>query len=285
MNPFHFLFKERKKILISSMGRSGSTWLSDLVNFDGRFKEVFEPFFPAKVNEADLFGYYSFLDPRDQNEILVNRARKIVNGKLRNSWTDSGNKSGNGAGILVKDIRTNLMLSWLKFNFPHLKIILLIRDPFEVAQSWMRLGWSKIPFDDRTDMDVILSQTKLLTSFPELATWCEEFKNRSPFESVILEWCILNYVPIEQLRLQPDLFLLVNYNEVLREPIPQLRKIFDFIEVEFDMGVIKKAGIKSRTTFKKVSSGFELSEIEVINSLRIIKRFNLDKYSVNRNAS
>lgn len=274
------LRENRNKILISSMGRSGSTWLCDLINYKQNFKEVFEPFFPARVEEAKPFGYYNFLEPSNNDKRLKKAAQKLLSGDLTNRWVNSGNKSKHGVGILIKSIRTNLMLRWLKYNFSEIRIILLIRDPFEVAESWMRLGWSKIPFQEQSDLDVILGQMDLRTRFPEIAAWFLEYRDISLYESIILEWCILNYVPLEQLKNQPDLFLTVNYNEIIANPSTQLQRIFDFLEEDFNSDILNHIGVKSRTTFDNVNSNFKTSETDVINGLRIINLFELDKFII-----
>lgn len=269
----------KKKILISSMGRSGSTWMSDLINHKLDFKEVFEPFFPARVRESESFGYYRYLDGSSKEHHLEQVAKLIVNGELDNSWVNSGNKDGYGDSILIKSIRSNLMLTWLKEHFQELKIIFLIRDPFEVAQSWMRLGWGKIPFQNLTDLNVILGQKTLLTNFPELSIWSDRIKEMSNFEMIVLEWCILNYVPLRQQSKQPDLFLPVNYNEIVVDP-SHLKRIFDFIEEDFSSNTIKNIEVKSRTTFHGVNAEFRVSDEEKNRGLKIIESFGFDWFNI-----
>ena len=269
-----------KKILISSMGRSGSTWMSNLINYKSDYKEVFEPFFPARVREAELFGYYKYLDVSNHEHHLEQVAKLIINGKLDNTWVNSGNRDGYGNGVLIKSIRSNLMLTWLKRNFPDLKIVFLIRDPLEVARSWIRLGWGKIPYQNTTDLDVILGQETFLANFPEMSTWRDKLKDMSNFELIVLEWCILNYVPLKQQSKQPGLFLLVNYNEVITNPSTQLKRIFDFIEEDFSSDSLRNLQVKSRTTFDGVNSEFSTTEEEVNNSLKIIEKFRLDKFII-----
>jgi len=270
--------KENKKILITSMGRSGSTWLADLINHKKKFNEVFEPFFPGNVPEAKPFGYYRFLESSNKNTEFPKLASLLMSGKIRNKWLDSGVVESGNKKILVKDIRTNLMLDWIKHNFPQLKIILLIRDPFEVANSWVRLNWKKIPLSDDYDIDVILKQRQLLKSFPEIAGLVGDYKNNTHFESVILEWCILNYVPLIQHTMNPDLCHIVSYNQLLGHPKRELKKVFNFIGEEFDENVLGKINSKSRTTFAGVNQVYHPSEAENNKSLSIIKSFNLEHY-------
>jgi len=158
---------KRQRILISSMGRSGSTWLTNLLSLDRHFQVVFEPFFPAKVKEAVPFGYYRYLTKEVKSVELLEAASKIFDGKVKNNWTKR-DYSGEGEGLMIKSIRANLMISWVNHHFPDIKTILLVRDPFQVASSWERLGWGKIPFSDSTDLEVILNQTQLINDYPKL---------------------------------------------------------------------------------------------------------------------
>ncbi len=169
-------------VLISSMGRSGSTWLAELLSYSDKFKIIFEPFFPARVNEAVPFGYYKYLNNECESPLLIDSACSIFNGQVNNNWVNSLNDSRNkSSNILVKSIRSSLMLDWISCHFPDVKIILLVRDPFEVAQSWISLGWGKIPFSNISDLDVILVQSALLHDFPEIRLLADRVKNGNPF--------------------------------------------------------------------------------------------------------
>lgn len=271
------MFKTKKQILISSMGRSGSTWLADLINFNNRFNLVFEPFFPGRVKEAIPFGYYKYLDRASSDANLVDAARLLLSGNLKNDWLGTV-RSRFRRGVLVKSIRTNLMLEWLKYQFPSLKIILLIRDPFDVARSWVRLNWSKIPFEDASDLDYIFKQSAVREFHPLFERWSKNYESMTHFESVILEWCVLNFIPLELLRYNPDHFLVVRYDELRKNPDRQLKAIFDYLEEPFTQKILEKVSIKSRTTFDKTLSDYEASDAEVKSSMDIISSFNLAGY-------
>lgn len=260
------------------MGRSGSTWLGDLINHKLQYKEIFEPFFPGRVKEAIPFGYYKYLSKDDIDDKLFRSARKLMRGTITNKWIESGNLKSKGNGVLIKDIRTNLMLSWIKMFFPEIKIVLLIRDPFEVAFSWVRLNWSKIPFEDRSDLDAILSQESLLKAFPQISTWTENYKSLTQFESVILEWCILNYVPLTQLKSTPGLLLVVKYSNLVNSPEEELERLCNFIDDEYNNHILKNHRVRSRTSFSGTDHKYVVRTEEIANSLRIINSFGLQDF-------
>lgn len=273
------------------MGRSGSTWLGDLVNHKLQYKEIFEPFFPSRVKQAMPFGYYKYLDTGAVDDKLFRSAKKLMGGSINNKWIKSGNIKSKGSGILIKDIRTNLMLSWIKHCFPSLKIVLLIRDPFEVAFSWVRLNWSKIPFENKSDLDAILSQESLLKAFPLISTWAENYKSLTQFESVVLEWCILNYVPLMQLKSSPNLLLVVKYFNLVNNPEEELKRLCRFIDDMYDDRMLQNLRVRSRTSFSDKDHKYIVSSEEISNSLSIINSFGLQdlicsnkaKYILKRN--
>lgn len=53
----------RRTVLIAGTGRSGTTWLSGLVNHDRRYRDVFEPFNPGKVEAFRGFRSKQYLRP------------------------------------------------------------------------------------------------------------------------------------------------------------------------------------------------------------------------------
>ena len=109
-------------ILVSGMGRSGTTWLSELLGSNPRIRVLFEPFLPAKVPEAAPFGYLPYIPPNNRETELVKAARNIFCGRVSGAWVGDQDASEGDHVILVKDIRTNLMLAWLAAVVPGIKI-------------------------------------------------------------------------------------------------------------------------------------------------------------------
>lgn len=267
------LVQEGHKVLISSMGRSGSTWLTDLLNFNNQYQVVFEPFFPARVPEAGAFGYYRYLTLNDQSTQLIENGGKILGGKVKNSWTSRNYKKTNSNKVLIKSIRSNLMLSWINKHFPDVKIILLVRDPFQVAQSWVRLGWGQVPLADESDLDAITSQRDLIEDFPEIMEIFESVQLKNAFETAVLEWCILNYVPLLQRARGECSFHLVNYDDLLRSPASSITEIFEFLEIAVNQNIFQTLDKPSSTSFEKHTKSVKIDDQTRVRSLDIIDRF------------
>lgn len=226
-----------KTVFLAGSGRSGTTWLSGLVNHDSGYRQVFEPFHRGKVEDFRGFGSKQYLRPDDRREEFLEPARKAVTGRLRNRWTDRG-----GALVarrrLVKDIRTNLLLGWLAENFPGMPIVLLMRHPCAVVASRLALGW-------RDNLDETMGQRDLVED--HLLPVEERIRAaRDPFERHLLLWCIDNHVPLRQF--QPDAIHLCFYENLLSNPEPELRRLFASIGRDFDGAVLGKLGRPSSTS-------------------------------------
>jgi hypothetical protein len=115
-------------ILLASVPRSGSTWISNIINYKNDYRYVFEPFFPKYVRLFRDFQYRQYISKHEVDSTLTDKARYVVSGKIRNLWVDRFNKKIFCNKRLVKDVRINLLLKWLKENFNELQIILGLRQ-------------------------------------------------------------------------------------------------------------------------------------------------------------
>ena len=51
-------------IFLAGVGRGGTTWISDIINYNNEYRFIFEPFQPYKVNEVKEFIYHQYLRHR-----------------------------------------------------------------------------------------------------------------------------------------------------------------------------------------------------------------------------
>jgi len=216
-------------VFLAGSGRSGTTWLGGLVNHDGGYRQIFEPFHPGKVADFRAFGSKQYLRPGDRREEFLGPARKALTGQLRSGWTDRGGSPG-ARWRLVKDIRANLLLGWLAENFPGMPIVLLMRHPCAVVSSRLALGW-------RDNLDETMAQGELVED--HLLPVEDHIRAaRDPFERHLFLWCIDNYVPLRQF--SPGDIRLCFYEDLLLDPEPELQRLFAFLGRDFDGGVLDK---------------------------------------------
>lgn len=212
----------RDTTLVAGSGRSGTTWLSTLINHDNEYRFIFEPFHPAKVAPCEGFLRKQYLRPEDDREMYLAAAEKILSGKVRSRWADRFNRKLVARKRLVKDIRANLLLGWLRHNFPGMPTVLLLRHPCAVADSRLRLGW-------RDNLDENMAQKQLVGDHLKPFE-SDILAAKDPFERSIFLWCIENYVPLRQPG--SEKLHVVFYENLLADPEKELSSVFDFLGEE-----------------------------------------------------
>lgn len=220
----------RDAALLAGSGRSGTTWLADLISRGGGYRLVFEPFHPERRGIREHFNSKQYLRADDEREDLLAPARAIFSGKDRSLWTDRfRGRLLARRRRLVKDIRANLMLGWVKANFPEMPVILLLRHPCAVVLSRLRLGW-------RDNLDETMRQRDLLQDF--LTPFEAEMgAARTPFERHVFLWCIDNYVPLMQLG--PDDLHLVFHEHLRDHPEAELRRLLASLGQDLDARALR----------------------------------------------
>ena len=272
-------------VILAGMGRSGTTWVADIINHDRSYRILFEPFFPPEVEMAGAFEYIQYMPPDREDPNLADRARKILAGKPRNGWVDRDNTRLRYRRRLVKDVRCNLMLGWLKNLSPRIRVVVLVRHPLGVAASWMKLGWGREARGDRLDYDIITSQKDLLADFPVVEEVRGEIDREDVFELTVFEWCVLHLVPLAQLGEGRAHFIF--YEDLVRDTEAQARLLFDYLGEPLDLDRVRRtAGKSSSTNFlerdfqsdrEQGITGWknELSADQIERANRIVSRFGL----------
>ena len=211
-------------VFLAGSGRSGTTWVSEIINYRNRYRLVFEPFHPGKVDICENFRLKQYLRPDDRREEYLGAARRVLTGRIRSSWTDRFNRKFVARRRLIKDIRANLLLGWMRENFPGMPIVLLLRHPCAVAASRLALGW-------RDNLSETMEQEELVEDF--LGPVETEIRAaRNALERHVFSWCIDNYVPLRQFG--PGEIHLAFYENFVVYPEDEIRRLFAFLSEDFD---------------------------------------------------
>lgn len=223
----------RNSILLAGYARSGTTWVSEVINYRNEYRYVFEPFNPDQVSLfRDLeFGNAKYLRPNFYDRKLIEVFNYVLSGKLRNNWSDQFNKKFISSKRFIKAVRSNLFLNWLYHSFPGIPIIFLVRHPCAVANSRLKLNWS-------TSMDKYLVQNELMEDYlnPFRSAIEQARDNNSEqgdFERAIFAWCIENYVPLTQFKNNEICILF--YEELCTDPEAGIDRIFSFLNKEYNL--------------------------------------------------
>ena len=265
-------------LFLAATGRSGSTWISELINCKNEYRYIFEPLFPRMTPICSHFNRRQYLRPENSDPAFLEPVRAILSGKIRSRWTNTGNKRFICSKRLIKAIRANLMLRWLQTHFPEVPIILLLRHPCAVANSRLKLG-------RRVVLDLVVTQEELIEDY--LEPFKKEIREaKTDFEKHVFEWCIENYVAFKQV-LDNDKFHLTFYESFCVNPEEAAKQLFSFLGKEVDAEVIRALKRPSRQSkpHSSIISGDSLveswrkhiTEEQTRRAVEILGMFGLDK--------
>ena len=268
------------KIWLIGDGRSGTTWVSNLINSKKQFRESFEPFHPTKIKKTQFLGTHKYVHPEDENIPLMNIASCVFNGRFWHSRADSDNSLNLYDGMLIKDIFSNLFANWAYNNFDDIKIVLLIRNPFAVALSKSE----KAAWDWITDPMELLNQEALVQN--HLKPFEQLIRNVSASDNFILKqiliWSILHYVPFRQFR-SGQIHILF-YENVYLNPMKEMSNLSKFVGVNLEVDsedvvtapskVVGNSIANNRSPIDYWQQKIPVETIE--RGLAILKAFNLD---------
>lgn len=262
----------RNSTFLAGSGRSGTTWLSEVINYRRDHRYIFEPFNPEKVSICRHFRSKQYLRPDDKREEFIEPARKILSGGLRNGWTDRFHRVFIARRRLIKDIRANLLLGWMRANFPEMRIVLLLRHPYAVVASRLALGW-------RDNLAETMEQEDLVADY--LSPVEDEIRSaRDDFERHLFLWCIDNYVPLAQF--SPGEIQVAFYENLLVSPEKELQSLFTFLGGRVDervYGQMYRPSPSSREDTKRALDGWRnsVSKAQIRRAGEILGLFGLDR--------
>jgi len=281
-NIFSKLYVERNHnlnntIIVAGTGRSGTTWLAQILEKYLRYRFIFEPFHPLQVKEFNKHEYKKYLRPEDNNPELHSVINKILTGRIRNKWMDHLNRSFMPKGRIVKTIRANYFLKWIKNNFPEVPIIYILRHPCAVVNSWVKLGWGTV------DWKSLLSQELLLFDFFE--PYLNVFnKADTSIKKIACIWCAEQLVPLNTMYYKD--WIVITYEDLCQNAKNEIENIFKYIKVDKKINILNAKRIIP-TTVRQESAilkkkdplkawQWELSRNEIEQILEIVENFSLD---------
>ena len=193
--------------------RSGSTWLAEILSSPAGHVQIFEPLHPEYVAEVKKYvpewnQYVPEHQEWPEGKIFFN---KIVSGKVINPWIMSQAnllKIINAKRIVVKIVRGNLLLEWFSNNVTSLKPLLVIRHPCAIIASQLNKAWP-------------------------------------PGELAALAWCHRYHGPL--MATKPYSFVLVSYENIVRNGPQELNKIFDAWNMPVDQKAVSQLSVPSDT--------------------------------------
>lgn len=189
-------------------GRSGTTWLHELMSVLPTHRPIFEPFHPVQVPSAREFAH-RYLRRDTPCTALEEYLARVCYSRTDDAWirwlhmgirdTEPMPRRAMQFAYnlpkvkpwartrVVKFIHANLMVPWLLSHFAA-RALYVVRDPFDVVRSQMGLGWS-------TDLRPFLSQPTLVEDrLRNLVSWLDRLTGQPA--RLAASWAIQNLVAL-----------------------------------------------------------------------------------------
>ncbi len=275
----------QRKVWLLGAPRSGTTWILQLLNSQGNYRIVFEPFHPLKVKEAKFLAPHHYSAPKAADARLKDFSGKVFSGKLANTWTERLNETHGQKDLLIKDVFANLLAA--SVAEADVKVLFVIRNPYAVAYSkWLKKDWFWMK-----DVRDFLQDKNLVNDHlsPHVELILEVGKSGDFLLNQIAIWCIIHYVPFRNLSQSRVHYLF--YEDLKENPHGEMEKINAYIgETEKNIKPLSKELIerpspvssgKSSATWKEHFTSEQLEK-----STEILKAFGLNElYDENGNPS
>ena len=265
-------------LLLSGSGRSGTTWLAEVLagSLDARL--IFEPFRPGIVSEFRGINNRQYLRPGQEAPSIRAGVERVLSGAIRSRWTDRYNHRFIYRSRVIKAIRANLLIGWMLETFPQLRVIHVIRDPLATIVSQGRGGWkidnSKFTRQPNLMFDYLHKYDELIAAAAD-----------TPEKNFALHWAIENHVPARQFasgRWSSDRFRIFSYEAVLnnREAMIEVLEFAGVPDKKIDWNRINKPSRVSRgkVNFETGRPKRSLTEDIVSYTDELVSAFELDDW-------
>lgn len=272
----------RKTVLLCGSGRSGTTWLAGVANYDNHYRLMIEPFNRGRVPAVKAFRRRQYLRPSNTNSEYLDPATSIFTGAIRDEFIDMLNRRIICSTRIVKDVACTLMLKWLHARFPGMRIVFVVRHPIAVAYSRVKLGWDDIREDYLGQPDLIADH---------LASYAGAIRAaKTDFERHVFNWCVENYVPFRLFA--PGDIHLAFYENFCVDPERELDRLFAYLGRPYDARIFSElsqpatSGFvrgRSRSSAIMTEDGLtetwrgHLSQNEIDRAYDIVSSFGLDR--------
>lgn len=223
------IIAQRRPIYVVGLPRTGTTWIASILNTAEAIKYFHEPFNHNNVAEAAMYsmkyiraGDDDYVFARFCSDAFVGRTDG-PNVRSQLSWRYRRFPWWPGR-VMVKDVHSFGALEWIHQHISPVTIIVM-RHPCAVAASWLRLNYGIESFQR------LLDQPNLIDDY------LEPFEGllrsaRGYLEKIGALWGATYYVMLQQQRIHSD-WILVQHEELCRDPVEQYRKLFRILDLQW----------------------------------------------------
>ena len=214
-------------ILIACPGRSGSTWLAEIISSVKGSVIIWEPLHlgnnPECVDAG--FDWQNYFGDDADHSLQRAYLEKLYTGRKLSTRTLSSLEFNPGRVLnvnryVVKHVNANMALPQIMKWFP-VQAVLMIRHPCAVVASQLKHGaWSHLSKENITIPD------GLFDKYPHLK---QAFKDLETLEELLaFEWALQVYVPLS--RPTPHPWYLTTYERLVAGGEEEVERIFEYLK-------------------------------------------------------
>lgn len=236
---------QRSAVYVAGSGRSGTTWLAEVINYRNHYRYMFEPLTPPHVPAFRHLIRGQYLRPDNHDPVNRDPMAAALSGRLRHRWVDTYNRRPVATRRLIKDVYANLLIKWIHVNFPGMPIVFILRHPCAVLTSRLSLAPQDLHKRFEPDLERFLAQEELMDD--HLAPFENAIRDAStPLERQAFWWCIENYVPLRMCA--PGDIHVVCYERLRTDATEEIPRLGAFVGRDFDPVVFTRMRRRSLTT-------------------------------------
>ena len=277
-------------MLLVGSGRSGTTWITQILSQIPGTTQIFEPLNPRWVFDTHGFEGVTVKGPYPNVRPVYLRAEghypawhnginRMLEGRIRCHWTDRYRRNLFPKRYLIKSVRANMMLGYIYDHFKP-NIIFIMRHPCAVVSSRLALQW-------HADVESLLMQEALVEDY--LRPWLSEIEQvKNPLEAHAIWWAVENAVALNNLASRPH--YAVTFEALCLRPYKEAHNIITWLNAEpptsLTAGVEKpssqsRADMEYASTLERLSSWkTALSDEDQRRILRWTHRLGVESYTM-----
>ena len=146
--------------------------------------------------------------------------------------------------VVAKLVSAHALINWFATEFDA-HVVYLVRHPIPTALSILHKGWGNVAhaFLDNNEFATSHLSAEQQAKCHQIAT------NGTPLEQYVLEWCLLNLIPLQSRT--HDHFLTITYEELLMRPQPTTQLLADYCQLPDPDLMVRQSQRASRNTVTK----------------------------------
>jgi len=254
-----------ENVIIAGSGRSGTTWIQDVLAQANDLRTVFEPLHPQGVARARGLAY-RYVEAEEECPDLRHFFDDLLARRLSGLWPDyrirpdrfnilthglkefalNGRKLArhrrkyraqqSRTSAVIKLIRANLMLPWIRRQYG-VPVLFVIRHPCAVIASRMKIGGGD--WNARRALEYYLADRRLIELVQH--RYGVNITNTDRCREAILAviWCIENMLPVSW---SADYgFEVISYEGLLASPEAEWKRLIDALGLPYlpDEGILR----------------------------------------------